>query len=29
MMISFHVTSSLHKELRIHQSKPPIDVADK
>ena len=28
-MISLHVTSSLHKELRIHQSEPLIDVADK
>ena len=28
-MISLHVTSSLHKELRIHQSEPLIDVANK
>ena len=28
-MIPLHVTSSLHKELRIHQSEPPVDVANK
>ena len=28
-MVPLHVTSSLHKELRIHQSEPLIDVANK
>ena len=28
-MVPRHVTSSLHKELRIHQSEPPVDVANK
>ena len=28
-MIPLHMKSSLHKELRIHQSEPPVDVANK
>ena len=27
-MVPLHMTSSLHKELRIHQGEPPVDVAN-